>query len=168
MNALECVGKFAAIFLWFFLSSSLLFPFFIWGGGEGCLFVYLLVAFDWNCFLISCRVGSSPGVHCQSPAPNKPCAASPSRGLDLSLLGSSSCPAGHVQPLLLPWGLVILHRAETALQAQHEFVMPWNGCREISGKMLLFSVLLWNALARHSPVVHKHIKIQDGISELWG
>lgn len=82
-------------------------------------------------------------MHCQSPAPDKPSAASHSRGLDLSFLGSSSCPAGHVQPLLLPWGLVMLHGAQTALQAQHEFVMPWNGCREISGKMLLFSVFVF-------------------------
>jgi len=57
------------------------------------LFVCLLVACDWNCFLASCRVGSSPGVRCQSPAPDKPSAASQPRGLDLSLLGSSSCPA---------------------------------------------------------------------------
>jgi len=44
VNALECVGKFAAIIASdFFLSSSLLFPFFNFIlGGLGCLFVCLL------------------------------------------------------------------------------------------------------------------------------
>lgn len=95
VNALECVGKVAAIIASdFFLSSSLLFPFFIlFYFRRAWLFVCLLVACDWNCFLASCRVGSSPGVRCQSPAPDKPSAASQPRGLDLSLLGSSPCPA---------------------------------------------------------------------------